>query len=200
MAYLDENGMFIAEKISLNRFPSIEHGDLSSVSAIVVHQTAAPTAKHTFNSYEAGGNGAHFLIAKNGSIYQTASVHKRCYHVGRLIKAKCLSVVELDCDSSKMDKILTLSWSRQIKAINKHERLKNYPQRYPVNSDSIGIEIVGKHLGEEKYEPVSKMQNASLKWLVKILYDQFGISSGDVYKHPDISYKNPGEAATAKWK
>lgn len=200
MAVLDEHGMFVDEKIEQYRFSSIEHGELQKVSAIVVHQTAAPTAKHTFNSYKSGGNGAHFLIAKNGDIYQTASVNKRCYHVGRLIKAKCLSVIDVECDSEKMDKMLAMSWSKQIKAINASERLKSYPQRYPVNSDSIGIEIVGSHLKDNEFEVVNQQQNASLKWLVNILFKQFNMSEQDVYKHPDVSYKNIGEAATAKWK
>ena len=73
MSTVDKDGMLIDAKITLKRYTSIEHGNLSAVKAVVVHQTDAPTAQHTFNGYNAGGNGAHFLIAKNGDIYQTAS-------------------------------------------------------------------------------------------------------------------------------
>ncbi|MEJ2682718.1 MAG: N-acetylmuramoyl-L-alanine amidase, partial [Gammaproteobacteria bacterium] len=121
-------------------------GPLASIHAIVVHQTDAPTVQHTFNGYKAGGNGAHFLIGKNGQIYQTASMHKRCYHVGRLIKSKCLAINKKSCNSANMAKILALSWINQIKALDANERAKSYPHRYPVNSDSIGIELVGKHI------------------------------------------------------
>jgi len=192
--------MLIANKVILRRFPHIEHGSLASIHAIVVHQTDAPTAQHTFNGYNAGDNGAHFLIDKNGQIYQTASMHKRCYHVGRLIKSKCLTINKKSCSSSNMAKILAMSWTNQIKALDANERAKSYPHRYPVNSDSIGIELAGKHIDNKRYETVTPSQNASLQWLVSELYSHFSLTSSDVYKHPEVSYKNPGEASTATWK
>ncbi|CAM3690707.1 peptidoglycan recognition protein family protein [Rheinheimera salexigens] len=199
MSTIDQQGMLIDSKVQLKRFESIEHGNLSSVKAIVVHQTDAPTAQHTFNSYNGGGNGAHFLIGKDGTIYQTASTAKRCYHVGRLIKSKCLTLNKDNCNSVEMAKILAKSWSSQIKAIDNHERQKSYPDRYPVNSDALGIEIVGKHLNDQQYEAVNPLQNESLKWLVAELYCHFGLSGEDVYRHPQVSYKHPGEAKGASW-
>ena len=100
MSAINKDGMLVDGKVILRRFPTIEHGKLAGVQAIVVHQTDAPTAQHTFNSYTAGGNGAHFLIDKNGLIYQTASMNMRCYHVGRLIKSKCLTVNKNSCGST----------------------------------------------------------------------------------------------------
>jgi N-acetyl-anhydromuramyl-L-alanine amidase AmpD len=200
MSTVNKDGILIDNKVILRRFPSIEHGSLSGVHAIVVHQTDAPTAQHTFNGYNAGGNGAHFLIEKNGQIYQTASVNKRCYHVGRLIKSKCLTINQQSCNSANMAKILAMSWTRQIKALDANERAKSYPHRYPVNSDSIGIELVGKHIDKKRYETVTPSQNASLQWLVGELYTHFSLTSSDVYKHPEVSYKHPGEAGTATWK
>ncbi|MDP5137608.1 peptidoglycan recognition family protein [Rheinheimera baltica] len=199
MSTIDKDGMLIDTKVTLKRYTSIEHGDLASVCAVVVHQTDAPSAQHTFNGYNAGGNGAHFLIAKNGDIYQTASTKKRCYHVGRLIKSKCLTLNKSTCDSTEMAKILAKSWSAQIKAMDSHERLKAYPERYPVNSDSVGIEIVGKHIDDKQYEAVTPAQNESLKWLLGELYQHFSLTGSDVYRHPDVSYKNPGEAKGASW-
>lgn len=109
MSIINKDGMLVEGKVILRRFPTIEHGKLSGVHAIVVHQTDAPTAQHTFNSYIAGGNGAHFLIDKNGQIYQTASMNMRCYHVGRLIKSKCLTVNKNSCGSANMAKMLAMS-------------------------------------------------------------------------------------------
>jgi len=43
------------------------------------------------------------------------------------------------------------------------------------------------------------LQNQSFQWLVNELYVHFNLSSGDVYRHPQISYKNPGEASSAVW-
>ena len=200
MSSIDKNGMLIDPKVKQKRFKRIEHGKLTAIHAIVVHQTDAPTAQHTFNGYNAGGNGAHFLIAKNGDIYQTASLHMRCYHVGRLIKSKCLTLNKNNCSNPAMTKILTMSWRSRIKALDSHERAKSYPDRYPVNSDSVGIELVGKHLDDKSYETVTADQNVSLQWLVKELHSHFNTGNADVYKHPSVSYKNPGEASTAKWK
>lgn len=49
-------------KVQQRLFPGIEKGPLANVNALVIHQTGAPTAQHTFNSYQNGGHGAHFLI------------------------------------------------------------------------------------------------------------------------------------------
>ena len=72
-------------------------------------------------------------------------------------------------------------------------------ERYPVNGDSVGIELVGRHIDDERYEVVTAMQNSSLKWLVGELFSHLSITDSDVYKHPEISYKHPGEASSAKW-
>ncbi|MFP6845320.1 MULTISPECIES: peptidoglycan recognition protein family protein [Thalassolituus] len=200
MSTIDNDGMLIDTKVKLKRYKSIEHGTLPVIHAILVHQTDAPTAQHTFNGYNAGGNGAHFLISKAGEIYQTASLNMRCYHVGRLIKSKCLSLNKADCENPAMTKILTLSWGARIKSLDTHERAKQYPDRFPINSDSIGIELVGKHIDDQSYEAVTVQQNTSLQWLVGELHKHFSTTNSDVYRHPTVSYKNPGEASTAKWK
>lgn len=200
MSSMDSEGMLISEKIEPRRFHSIEHGDLRSVRALVIHQTDASTAQHTFNGYLSKGSGAHFLIEKNGVIYQTASIKKRCYHVGRYIRSKCVAADKASCDSAQMRKIHALTWTLQIRALDTYERTKNYPERYPMNSDSLGIELVGKHLDAARYEMVTAMQNQSLRWLVAQLYGHFSLTSEDVYTHPQISYKHPGEASSAVWK
>jgi N-acetyl-anhydromuramyl-L-alanine amidase AmpD len=193
-------GMLVDSRIKQKQFLSIEHGNLDAVSAIVVHQTDGGSAQAAFNSYSGGSNGAHFLIDKDGTIYQTASLNKRCYHVGRLIRSKCLTIDRKTCNSESMTKILAMSWTKQINALDEHERAKSYPERYPVNSDSIGIELVGKHLDDKTYEAITIEQNASLQWLLDKLFGQFSLTSGDVYRHPEVSYKNPGEASSAQWK
>ena len=81
-----------------------------------------------------------------------------------------------------------------------NDRAKSYPDRYPVNSDSIGIELVGKHIDSKRYETVTSTQNTSLQWLLGELYNHFSLTSSDIYKHPEVSYKHPGEASTATWK
>jgi N-acetyl-anhydromuramyl-L-alanine amidase AmpD len=72
--------------------------------------------------------------------------------------------------------------------------------RYPLNNDSVGIELVGKHVDDKTYEVVTVQQNESLKWLVNELNGHFSTTVSDVYRHPTVSYKNLGEASTAEWK
>lgn len=199
MSSIDSEGMMVSDQVKPRRFQSIEHGDLRSVRALVVHQTDAPTAQHTFNGYRSKGSGAHFLVEKDGVIYQTASLRKRCFHVGRFIRSKCLANDKSTCDTTQINSIQALTWTLQIRALDKYERTKNYPDRYPMNSDSVGIELVGKHLDAVRYEAITAMQNQSLQWLVSELYRHFSLTSADVYTHPQISYKHPCEASSAVW-
>lgn len=80
------------------------------------------------------------------------------------------------------------------------ERGKSYPDRFPVNTDSVGIELVGKNTGEKSYEPVTALQQSSLQWLISELNTLFDLKVEDVFRHPEVSYKNEGEAASATWK
>jgi N-acetylmuramyl-L-alanine amidase, negative regulator of ampC, ampD len=199
---LDKEGMLISDRITPRRFQGIEKGsrELEQIVGIIIHQTDSSTIQATLNAYNSGGNGAHFLIGKDGHIYQTASVLQTCYHVGKLIKSKCLEIDASSCDIDTA-KLKLLTWRQRINAIDKHERSKSYPARYPVNADSIGIEIVGKSIDSETYEAVTAEQNSSLQFLLDELYSVFTkITSEDVYRHPTVSYKNPGEAKSAVWK
>jgi len=72
----DKEGMLIDPAVTLKRFPGIEHGQLNIVHAIVLHQTDSSSSKQTFSSYLKRGNGAHFLIDNDGTVFQTASVKK----------------------------------------------------------------------------------------------------------------------------
>lgn len=56
------------------------------------------------------------------------------------------------------------------------------------------------HIDDKTYEAVTAAQNSSLQWLIEELYAQFNLKAEDVYRHPTVSYKNPGEASSAIWK
>lgn len=194
MLSIDGEGMVLNSRIKRARSRAIERRDLISVQGIIVHQTGGPTAQSTLNSYKSGGNGAHFLIEKNGAIYQTASLYKQALHVGKL-KARC--VLEKRCKASSFDP----------KAENRREMQKKIPDRFPTNHDSIGIEIVGEAFprgnsvpDERKvYESVTDEQNASLQWLVSKLSMTLRIPMHEIFRHPAVSWKNRTEAETAKW-
>jgi len=200
MSGISKDGMFNDPRILQQRFTFIEHGKLDRVRAIVIHQTDSDTTESTFNAYRSGGNGAHFLISRDGKIIQTASILQKCYHVGRLIRSRCLQLGAASCKDASLAKAMTLGWAARIKEIDRVERKKDYTERFPVNSDSIGIEIVGRHINDSAYEALSVQQSEALLWLLDLLYEHLALGSGDVFRHPEVSYKHPGEAASAQWR
>jgi hypothetical protein len=64
MATINNQGMLIDLRIQARRFPSIEHGTLTQVHAVVVHQTDSSSEQATFNAYVKGPNGAHSSSAR----------------------------------------------------------------------------------------------------------------------------------------
>jgi N-acetyl-anhydromuramyl-L-alanine amidase AmpD len=183
-----QDGKVLNPRIVQKIFPLIEKGPMPIVHGIIVHQTKSPTAAATFNSYLQGNNGAHFLIEKDGTIYQTARIDRKTWHVGKL-RARCL--LELTCKPAK-------TWSPKLTHLQ--ESQKSWPQRFPSNDDSIGIELVGEFLEPTKtYVVTTEQQNKSLKWLVKELQTTLYISATEIFRHPVASYKDLSEASTAVW-
>lgn len=196
MLLFDKEGWAVSDRIKVERRPNLRHGAMTVVSGIVVHQTGAPTAASTLNSYlSPGANGAHFLIDKDGAVYQTGSVLWRQWHVGKL-QVRC--VAEHRCTPEETKALKGLSYA----ATNAHEMTKAGPDRYPSNNDAIGVELVGASLGpggDAPYEAVTDAQNGSLAWLVGELRQHFQVPPDEVFRHPVVSYKDPNEAATARW-
>ena len=165
-----------------------------------MHQTGGSTAESSLASYKnKGANGAHFLIDKDGAIYQTASVYKQTWHVGKL-KSRCM--MELKCSPAETKLNKTYSPTDE----NTREQKKSSPDRFPSNRDSLGIELVGEAVANDPKKPADKTyvkvtdaQNKSLKWLVQQLEITLGIPTTEVFRHPTVSRKSPSEASTAQW-
>ncbi|MFC4878390.1 N-acetylmuramoyl-L-alanine amidase [Microbulbifer halophilus] len=125
-----KNGLLIDPKVHQRVFPGLEKGPLNSVNALVIHQTGAPTAQHTFNSYQKSSYGAHFLIDKSGKVYQTASLEKKAYHVGK-IKSKCYE--NNNCKKAELQTVTSIlfaqgkRYSTRISNLHSHEKAKPYP-------------------------------------------------------------------------
>jgi N-acetyl-anhydromuramyl-L-alanine amidase AmpD len=174
------------------------------IDAIVVHQTDSKTGAGTLAGWRTGSrpDGAHFLIDKDGTIYQCVSLKQKCWHVGK-IASRCL--LEKSCSVDEKSYYATElkkdrgHFSTFVNETDKHERKKSYPSRFPMNEDSIGIEMVGMHISSNLYETPTMQQQDSLQWLVGELEASLHLTASDVYRHPLISYKNPGEAAGAQW-
>ncbi|MDE1146641.1 MAG: N-acetylmuramoyl-L-alanine amidase [Azospirillaceae bacterium] len=193
---LDADGWVVDPEVTKHPFPNLKHGTITAIDGIIVHQTDSPNRDATFNSYAGKApNGAHFLIDKNGDVYQTASMHWELWHVGQL-QARCL--LSHSCPPTELAAIK--KWDAA--AVHKIEKKKAFPDRFPMNDDSIGIEIVGYHVETEKgvtYEPVTPEQNTSLTRLVAGLKMVLNFPTIEIYRHPAVGVKNPHEAETAKW-
>lgn len=201
MLHIDEQGVVIDKRVVKTISPSIERGPMITVKGLIVHQTGGGTAQSSLDSYKkALANGAHFLIDKDGTIYQTASIKKQTWHVGKL-KSRCMLEAKCSMAETKLNQKFNPSQE------NKREMKKSVPERFPSNQDAIGIELVGEALPrgiaipEEKktYEPVTAAQNMALGWLVQELAVTLNVPLTEVFRHPTVSRKNLSEASTAKW-
>jgi N-acetyl-anhydromuramyl-L-alanine amidase AmpD len=196
-------GRLVSDKVIDKISKNIEKGAMVDVNAIVVHQTDSPTAQATLNGYgKAGANGAHFLIDKDGTIYQTARVDQKCWHVGT-IQSRCYKLKTCSVDELKNVKQILFnqagSYEARVKKLHRHEMRKAYPDRYPSNEDSIGIELVSKFSNPPGFESVTAAQNDSLRWLVTTLVSLLKLSASEVFRHSEVSYKQPTEATSARW-
>lgn len=188
---VDKDGMLTDPEIRNERVTALEHGKLASPEAIVMHRTESSTGRSTLDGYKAGGhpNGAHFLIDKDGTIYQTASLDYQTWHVGKIRSRAAEEGTLVGPDKSWHEKT-----GFSPKAINTHENANPYPIRYPNNGDSVGIEVVGAYHEQTKtWDAPTTEQTASITKLVGILQREYGLDDHDIYKHDTISYKTQGE-------
>ncbi|MFY2090295.1 N-acetylmuramoyl-L-alanine amidase [Achromobacter xylosoxidans] len=205
MLNINKEGEVLNPRIRLARSLPLEHGPMEKVNGIIVHQTGAPSARSTLNSYtQPRASGAHFLIDRDGTIYQTASVYRRTWHVGAL-RARCL--VRHSCSPAELktynDLMKHRGWAI---AIGKLEAKKAPPDRYPSNVDSIGIELVGDATPHNSpkdklvhYQAATPAQNSSLSWLIGELKSSMNVPMTEIFRHPEVSYKNSHEAESARW-
>lgn len=195
---IDQAGLVIDDRVTRNRFTTLEHGDMPRVRGIIVHQTGGATAASTLAKYrQVNADGAHFLIDKDGTILQTASIKRQTHHVGKL-KARC--VLESRCTKEEQVQLGRFN----PRAESHRENFKQVPDRFPSNLDAIGIEIVsetvkGPRPNTSVFVPVDSAQNASLTWLGRELEATLNIATTEVFRHPTVSRKNETEASTAKW-
>lgn len=201
MLHVDSQGFVLNARVKRAPRPLIERGALQRVKGIIVHQTGGSSGASSLSSYAMqNANGTHFLIDKDGTIFQTASLLRQTSHVGRL-RARC--VEEHRCSPTELEALKKFSPKNE----HRMEMAKQVPQRYPSNEDSVGIEIVGAVVAGKGqspaeygiYETVNDQQNASLRWLVAELASTFGIPMSEIFRHPVVSRKNPTEARSASW-
>lgn len=197
-----------------HRVKKLEHGKISNVNAIVFHRTVSKRYSKPSHSL-----GAHFYIAKNGKIYQTASLEYTTYHVGA-IYSKCYQMGSCGKSDYKKIRHIRTTKSSQLRkegilsyrknsrgrytdrpehAEARIEYPKAFPERYPINSDSVGIEVVGWYNArEKKWETITKAQKKSIICLTKVLMKLYHIPKKHIYTHEGIKRKTEGEGGSYK--
>ncbi len=198
---IDAAGIVLDSRVTQAIHSTLEHGPMAQVHGVIVHQTGGASARGALNNYKnPGAHGAHFLIDKDGTVYQTASVFRVTHHVGHL-KSRCMA--EIRCQPTEL---AALKGKRPGPGIGRVEAGKSWPDRYPGNGDSIGIEIVGQAFpltekDEEKrtYEALTDEQQRSFAWLLNGLRANLGVPLTEVFAHPTVSWKNKTEGTPAKW-
>jgi RHS repeat-associated protein len=79
---VSDDGMIQNDQVTSQRIPNLEKGAINQeVSGIILHRTVSSSAESTLSSFENRGIGTHFLIGKDGVIYQTASLDKKTSHL-----------------------------------------------------------------------------------------------------------------------
>jgi N-acetyl-anhydromuramyl-L-alanine amidase AmpD len=184
--YVDPQGYVQNAKFLHKPIPALEKGPLTGPKAIVLHRTDSYNLESPLQSFKKGV-GTHFIVDKDGTVTQTASLLKQTSHVGK-IKSRCYE--SGTCPADEKAKIKGWGWAPQ--KVYNHEKAKAYPARYPMNEDSVGIEVVAKH-DNGAWEAATPAQLASISTLVMILKSIYGIGEADIYEHDKISYKTPGE-------
>jgi len=191
----------------------LEKGNLpkEQTKAIILHRTETSTLQ-AINGFLMGV-GTHFLIDKDGTIYQCANLYQWTQHVGK-IGSKHYD--NNTCGENYKRKILAYYQGKIISQIHdnvRKEEEKNfaYPNRYPINNEAIGIGVVGKATDIKKlpinkkypnitfytatWDTPTQAQKDSIKNLVEILKKEYNLSNNDIYEHDDISpQKTRGEA------
>lgn len=186
--YVDEKGYVQNAGFVLKPIAALDKGAMDGPKAVVLHRTDSRGLASPLQSFE-GGIGTHFIVDKDGCVYQTASLLRKTAHVGK-IKSRCFEGGS--CPVDEMKKIKSWGWAPA--KVYAHEKSKDYPARYPMNEDSVGIETVADHDGTS-WEAPTPAQASAIQSIIQILKGEYGLDNADIYEHDKISYKTPGEGA-----
>ncbi|MGS2762810.1 N-acetylmuramoyl-L-alanine amidase [Sinomicrobium sp. M5D2P9] len=89
---VSDDGFITHEKITKNRITALEKYDWKNeVQYIILHRTVSSSASSSLNSFKRG-IGTHFLIGKDGTIYQTATLNKTTSHIRNGYNSKTIGI------------------------------------------------------------------------------------------------------------
>ena len=187
--YVGSNGYIQNAEFIQKPIAALELSDIKGPVAIVMHRTVSSTASSALSAFQRG-IGTHFVIDKDGTTYQCASLFKKTAHVGP-IRSRCH--IEGTCSTFA---VATFSgWNSRMKCFN-HEKSKKYPIRYPMNEDSVGIEVVAMYDADtRRWDPTPPLQSRAVHFLVDFLKNEYRLANVDIYEHDKIAWKTEGEGA-----
>lgn len=194
---IGRDGYLTDPDITRTPVPALERDAMTAVNAIVLHRTMGSTAAGTLSHWrsEAAPYGTHFLIDRDGTIHQTASLNSNTAHVGR-IRSRGEVEGTLTPDEQQRLVAARAEPGNDYSAVSRIESAKPYPQRYPTNGDSVGIEVVATYNEAARtWQAPTEQQTASIRRLVGILQQNYGLNDNDIHQHDAISYKTQGEGA-----
>ncbi len=191
------DGYLTDPAITRTSVPGLERGAMPSVNGIVLHRTMGATAAGTLAHWRGETNpyGTHFLIDRDGTIHQTASLDNSTAHVGRIrsrgeVEGTLTPDEQTQLDAARAER------GNDYAAVHRVESAKPYPQRYPTNGDSVGIEVVATYDARTAaWQAPTQAQTDAIARLVGILQRNYGLDDHDIHQHDAVSYKTQGEGA-----
>lgn len=194
---VDEDGFIMGMNYTKKHQTKLENGKLTKIEAIVLHRTEGGDVISAMSNTTLG---THFYVASDGTVYQAASLNKKTQHVGSGLYSK-----EKD---ETGEGSYENTWPHNERG--KAELNKNYPDRYPTNGESVGIEVAGrftktsgketsgKYKGEDKgeWEALTEKQINAVICLCKVLKKQYKLDNDDIFAHDDIKPKTKGEGSS----
>ncbi|BHI65245.1 hypothetical protein JNE112863_27180 [Escherichia coli] len=153
VVFIDHEGYIRNAGIIKHTVPELEEGRMPKINAIILHRTDSSTINGTLASFSKG-IGTHFIVEKDGNIYQAASLFVYTSHVEK-IKSRC-----------KEEK----TWSSEEKRKQRHSdgMLRRYMIMKKLNNILIDIHIIWTVLALRLlHYMIKKIKNGSLLQTLK---------------------------------
>ena len=153
VVFINHEGYIRNAGIIKHTVPELEEGRMPKINAIILHRTDSSTINGTLASFSKG-IGTHFIVEKDGNIYQAASLFVYTSHVGK-IKSRC-----------KEEK----TWSSEEKRKQRHSdgMLRRYMIMKKLNNILIDIHIIWTVLALRLlHYMIKKIKNGSLLQTLK---------------------------------
>ena len=114
----------------------------------------------------------------------------------RTVSSTARSSLKGSCDAAEQSAVESLARRQAYREMHNREKAKPYPDRFPMNEDSVGIEVVAMYTeATRQWDPPTPGQSEAISLLARILKTQYSLTDADIYEHDRISRKTAGEGA-----